>query len=292
MYAVVGITGQVGGAVARKLLTDKRRVRAVLRDANRGLPWAVRGCEMVRADLHDAASLTAAFKGVEGVFAMLPPIFDPSPGFPEARALIASLRSALAAASPPKVVCLSTVGAQAKQQNLLTQLTILEKELGELPLSVTFLRPAWFMDNFAWDIAPARTTGVVPSFLQPLYRHFPMVATEDVGRVAAELLQDDRTGRRIVELEGPRRIAPVEVARTLSEVLGRAVRADAVPRDKWEALFTSQGMKHPKPRIEMLDGFNEGWIDFESGESHTLKGRIELKAVLETLSVNGAGVAA
>ena len=148
------------------------------------------------------------------------------------------------------------------------------------------------MDNFAWDIAPARTTGVVSSFLQPLDRHFPMVATEDVGRVAAELLQDDRTGRRVVELEGPRRIAPVEVARALSEVLGRAVRADAVPRDKWEALFTSQGMKHPKPRIEMLDGFNEGWIDFEGGESHTLKGRIELKAVLETLSVNGAGAAA
>jgi uncharacterized protein YbjT (DUF2867 family) len=291
MYAVVGITGQVGGAVARKLLADKRRVRAVLRDANRGLPWAVRGCEMVRADLHDAESLAAAFKGVEGVFAMLPPIFDPSPGFPEARALIASLRSALAAASPPRVVCLSTVGAQAKRQNLLTQLSILEQELGEISLPVTFLRAAWFMENFAWDIATARNTGVVSSFLQPLDRHFPMVATEDVGRVAAELLQDQK-GRRIVKLEGPRRIAPVEVARTLSEVLGRAVRADAVPRDKWEALFTSQGMKHPKPRIEMLDGFNEGWIDFEGGEAHTVKGRIELKAVLETLSVNSAGAAA
>ena len=286
MYAVVGITGQVGGAVARKLLADKQRVRAVLRDANRGLPWAVRGCEMARADLHDAASLTAAFKGIEGVFAMLPPIFDPSPGFPEARALIASFRSALAVASPRRVVCLSTVGAQAKQQNLLTQLTILEQELGELSLPVTFLRPAWFMENFAWDIAPARNTGVFSSFLQPLGRHFPMVATEDVGRVAAELLQDDQKGGRVVELEGPRRIAPVEVARALSEAIGRAVRADAVPRDRWEALFTSQEIKHPKPRMQMLDGFNEGWIDFEGGEAHTVKGRIELKTVLETLAAN------
>lgn len=286
MYAVVGITGQVGGAVARKLLADKQRVRAVLRDANRGLPWAVRGCEMARADLHDAASLTAAFKGIEGVFAMLPPIFDPSPGFPEARALIASFRSALAVASPRRVVCLSTVGAQAKQQNLLTQLTILEQELGELSLPVTFLRPAWFMENFAWDIAPARNTGVFSSFLQPLGRHFPMVATEGVGRVVAELLQDDQKGGRVVELEGPRRIAPVEVARALSEAIGRAVRADAVPRDRWEALFTSQEMKHPKPRMQMLDGFNEGWIDFEGGEAHTVKGRIELKTVLETLAAN------
>jgi len=131
-----------------------------------------------------------------------------------------------------------------------------------------------------------RNTGVFSSFLQPLDRHFPMVATEDVGRVAAELLQDDQKGGRVVELEGPRRIAPVEVARAFSEVLGRAVRADAVPRDKWEALFTSQKMKHPKPRIEMLDGFNEGWIDFEGGEGHTVKGRIELKTVLETLAAN------
>jgi NAD(P)H dehydrogenase (quinone) len=247
---------------------------------------------MARADLHDAKSLTAAFDGVEGVFAMLPTLFDPSPGFPEARAMIASLSSALAAARPPRVVSLSTVGAQARRQNLLTQLTILEQELGELPLPVTFLRPAWFMENFAWDIAPARNTGVVSSFLQPLDRHFPMVATEDVGRVAAELLEDDQNGRRVVELEGPYRIAPVEVARTLSEVLGRAVGAHAVPRDKWEALFTAQGMKHPKPRIQMLDGFNEGWIDFEGSESQTIKGTVELKTVLETLAANAAGTAA
>jgi len=131
-----------------------------------------------------------------------------------------------------------------------------------------------------------RNTGVFSSFLQPLDRHFPMVATEDVGRVAAELLQDDQKGGCVVELEGPRRIAPVEVARALSEVVGRAVRADAVPRDRWKALFTSQGMKHPKPRMQMLDGFNEGWIDFEGGEGHTVKGRIELKTVLETLAAN------
>ena len=47
-----------------------------------------------------------------------------------------------------------------------------------------------------------------------------------------------------------------------------------------------EGKKHPKPRIEMLDGFNEGWIDFEGGEGHTVKGRIELKTVLETLAAN------
>ena len=45
-----------------------------------------------------------------------------------------------------------------------------------------------------------------------------------------------------------------------------------MPRDTWEALFRSQGMKNPLPRIRMLDGFNEGWIEFEAGESGSRKG--------------------
>ena len=130
---------------------------------------------------------------------MLPPFFDPSPGFPEARAMIAALRSALLAARPGKVVCLSTVGAQVKRQNLLTQLSILEQELGDLPIPVTFLRPAWFMENFAWDIKAARQ-GLVPSFLQPLDKAIPMVARAGGGRAAATNL----SARRVVELEGPR----------------------------------------------------------------------------------------
>jgi uncharacterized protein YbjT (DUF2867 family) len=283
VFAVTGITGQVGGAVARALLAERGRVRAVLRDAKRGLPWAVRGCEMARADLNDAASLEAVFTDTAGLFVMLPPLFDPSPGFPEARAIIAALRSALERAHPPKVVCLSTIGAQARRLSLLTQLTILEQELGTLPIPVTFLRPAWFMENFAWDIESARNKGVVSSFLQPLDKSIPMVATEDVGRVAAELLLDNLSSRRVVELEGPRRIAPIAVAGDFSQILRRPVRVEAVPRERWETLFRSQGMKHPGPRIQMLDGFNEGWIDFEGGEAHTLKGKVEPKAVLKGL---------
>ena len=43
MYAVIGITGQVGGAVARKLLADKQCVRAVLRDATPPQAFLKRG---------------------------------------------------------------------------------------------------------------------------------------------------------------------------------------------------------------------------------------------------------
>jgi uncharacterized protein YbjT (DUF2867 family) len=173
------------------------------------------------------------------------------------------LRSALKAARPARVACLSTIGAQATQPNLLNQLGIMEQILGELPMPIAFLRAAWFMENSAWDVAPARDEGVIPSFLQPLDRPVPMVATADIGRVGAELLQQTWSGQRVVELEGPRRVAPNDIAAAFSKILGRPVRAEAVPRATWADLFKSQGVKNPIPRIEMLDGFNEGWIEFD-----------------------------
>ena len=110
------------------------------------------------------------------------------------------------------------------------------------------------------------------------------MATADIGRVAAELLQETWTGRRIIELEGPTRVTPNQIAATFAEMFGRPVRAEAVPRQTWEQLFKSQGMKHPEPRIQMLDGFNQGWIEFEQNEIMRRKGRIGLREVLTVLA--------
>lgn len=286
MFAITGITGQVGGAVARALIDNGQPVRAVVRDAEKGVAWARKGCEVAVADLDDAAALKKAFDRAQGVFFLLPPVFDPSPDFGEARRVIAAVREALDAARPAKVVSLSTIGAQALQPNLLQQHQLQEKSLGTLPLPITFLRAAWFMENTAWDVAPARTTGVVPSFLYPLDKPVPMVATEDIGRVAAELLQENWKGRRVVELEGAR-LSPNDIAAAFARVLGRDVRMEAVPRATWEALFKSQGMKNPVPRAQMLDGFNEGWIDFEGDASSTRKGTVSLDTVLQTLITRG-----
>jgi uncharacterized protein YbjT (DUF2867 family) len=284
MYAITGITGQVGGALARRLLAAGEPVRAVVRDIARAAEWADRGCEVVTAHMEDAASLASAFDGAEGVFILPPSEFDPAPGFPEARAVIDAVSAALVQARPGKVVCLSTIGAQATESNLLSQRTLMEAALREMPVPVTFLRPGWFMENAAWDVASARDDGVIASFLQPLDKPFPMVATADVGRVAAELLRQTWSGTRVVELEGPRRISPHDIAAAFARVLKRPVRAQAVDRQTWESLFRSQGMKYPLPRIRMLDGFNEGWIEFESRPGDVIRGQVELDAVLAALA--------
>src|ERR1700685_3244604 len=146
MFAVAGITGKVGAAVARSLLSADQPVRAVVRDRSRSAPWTQLGCEIAVADLSDTEALAAAFAGTTGVFAMVPPVFDPAPGFPEAMAFIDPLRAALARAKPAKVVALSTVGADSPQPNLLNVLGRMEGSLESLSLPVTFLRPAWFME--------------------------------------------------------------------------------------------------------------------------------------------------
>lgn len=282
MFTVTGITGKVGAVVARSLLDADQPIRAVLRDRRKGVPWAQLGCEIAIADLSDTEALTAAFEGSTGVFIVVPPVFDPAPGFPEAIGYIHSLRTALARAQVAKVVALSTIGADAPQPNLLNALGLMEDAFGSLPMPVTFLRAAWFMENAAWDIASAEN-GVIHSYLQPLDRSIPMVAIDDVGRTAALLLQEDWQGKRIVDLEGAQRVSPNELAAAFAQALESPVRAEIVPRAQWESLFSAQGMKNPVPRMQMLDGFNAGWIEFSDRGIPARKGSINIDQAVATL---------
>jgi uncharacterized protein YbjT (DUF2867 family) len=282
MFAVTGITGKVGAAVARSLLSADQPVRAVVRDPSRSAPWAQLGCDIAVADLSDTEALTAAFAGTAGVFAMVPPMFDPAPGFPEAMACINPLRTALALAKPARVVALSTVGADAPHPNLLNVLGRMEGALGSLQTPVAFLRAAWFMENAAWDIDSAKS-GLIQSYLQPLDRVVPMVSTDDVGRAAAALLQERCEGKRVVELEGPQRVSPNALAAAFAKALGTPVRAEIVPREQWEGIFRAQGMKNPTSRMQMIEGVNAGWIDFADRGAHARKGSISIEQAITTL---------
>jgi len=48
MYAITGITGKVGGALARTLLAASQPLRSVVRDTTRGQPWGECGWEETR----------------------------------------------------------------------------------------------------------------------------------------------------------------------------------------------------------------------------------------------------
>jgi len=283
MYTVTGITGKVGGALARKLLEAEQPVRAVVRDAAKGQAWANKGCEVAIAEMEDVDALAQAFAGSEAVFILPPSEFDPEPGYPEAQKVIDAVVAALKAARPVRVLFLSTIGADATENNLLTQRTMMEEAISTLSIPVTFLRPGWFLENSLWDVASARDEGLIRSFLIPADKPFAMVATEDIGRTAAELIQQVWTGTRVVELEGPARVSPNDLAKAFANALGHPVRVEIVPRDTWETLFRGQGMKNPLPRMRMLDGFNEGWIDFPGNGDLALKGIVSAETVIGNL---------
>lgn len=283
MYAITGITGKVGSIVADTLLAAGLPVRAIVRDAEKGKAWAAKGCEVAIASSADAHAMAKAFIGTAGVFFMTPPNFDPEPGFPESVKIVTAVTAAIEQAKPGKVVFLSTVGAHVAEPNLLNNSKLTEEGLRKVSVPVALLRAAWFMENAAWDVDAARN-GVIHSFLQPLDHKIPMVSTQDIGRTIADLLRETWIGTRVIELEGPQRYSANDVAAAFAKVLGHPVSINPVPRDTWETLFRSQGMQFPMPRIRMLDGFNESWIDFEDSGAEKRNGITSIDAVLGELS--------
>jgi NAD(P)H dehydrogenase (quinone) len=287
MYAVMGITGQVGSAVAESLLGRGQKVRGIVRDPAKAQAWKARGVELAVADYDDAKALSAAFRGVEGVFAMIPPNFAPSPDFAEPRRTIAAVREAVASAAPPKVVSLSSIGAQQKTGlGLITSLHLLEEALASLPVANAFLRAGWFMENSQWDINPAREQGKFFSYLQPLDHSFALVAAADIGRTGAEVLLQSWTGNRAIEVAGPRRYTPLDIAAALGTAVNRAVEAVEVPREKWASNFVAQGapVNRTEPRETMIEAFNSSWIDFGVPGAEHVKGTTDLATVLRQLA--------
>ena len=284
MFVINGITGKVGGRVADILLEAGLPVRALVRSAEKGASWKARGCEIaIVPDAADAQSLAQAFAGATGVFLMNPPNYDSERDFPDIQRSAKATAEAIAKAKPGKIVLLSTIGAHVQEFNLLNRSTLFEHMLANAGVPVAFLRAAWFMENAAWDLAAARS-GRIESYLQPLDRKIDMVSTKDIGRAAADLLREDWSGVRIVELSGPQKYSPRDEAAAFAAALGHDVEVVAVPRAEWEQRFRREGMQHPEARIRMLDGFNEGSIDFQGEGTERRTGTVELARIVSELA--------
>jgi uncharacterized protein YbjT (DUF2867 family) len=291
MYAIMGITGRVGSAIAENLLAQGEQIRAIVRNPEKAVRWKDRGAEIAVADVDDPSALASAFEGADGVFLMIPPNFAPAPGFPETRKTLASFHAALAKALPKKAVYLSSIGAeQTSGLGLITSLHLLEQTLGDLPIAHAFLRAGWFMENHAWDVTSAQSEGRIFSNLFPLDRKFSLVATADIGKAGADVLRQEWTGTRYIEIAGPEQYSPNDIAGALSNALGRRIEAVAVQREKWTEFFVSQGMPEGRtePRAEMVDGFNSDWIHFGVPGTEHVTGTTSLASVIAKLVANGS----
>jgi uncharacterized protein YbjT (DUF2867 family) len=266
MFTVMGITGRVGGAIAESLLAAGKTVRGVVRNRDKAHYWAERGVELAQSVYEDAPGLTKAFSGADGVFAMIPPDFAPDPGLPEQRRTIAAIREALDKATPGKAVLLSSIGSeQASGLGLITSTHLLEEATQGLTIPMAYLRAGSFMENWLGALDHIRPTGEMPFFYAPLERKFPLVATRDIGRAGAKVLQENWTGVRVLEVDGPEGGTDLhETAAAFGKALGRDVKAVQLPETAWQGVLEAMGTPAHRTGLykEMVKSFNSGWIHF------------------------------
>ncbi|MFT4067293.1 NAD(P)H-binding protein [Paraburkholderia sp.] len=295
MFVIFGAAGHVGRASASALRRAGRDVRAVVRDAAQGEALAAIGCEIALADLNDAESVARAIDGAQAVQLLCPlPRAHDDPAAAMRRMIDASV-AALRAAAPPRLLALSDYGAEhADGTGITTLFHYLETQLRPVDSSLTFLRAAEHMHNWARVLPVALERGVLPSLHHPLDKLFPTVAARDVGQLAAELLADARVSRatpRIVSIEADRRVSALDVARTLEELAGRPVVAQAVPRNDWSAVLRGAGLgeRHARLIVDLYDAHNAARIDVERNVRERRFGATTLKEVLAALVSRVAG---
>ena len=270
MFLVMGITGKVGGATARHLLAQGKQVRALVRDRAKAASWTDQGVELVDGDWNDADAIGRALEGVDGAFVMLPAVWTPSPDFREAKGVTANYVEALTKAPPPRVVALSSMGAnRTSGLGMITSLSLLEQGLRGLTLPVAYVRAGAFFENFLYGLQIAQG-GALPVFYSPTNRKSAMVAANDIGAEIATLLTGPVwPGHRDIELGSM--VSADEVAAQLGDVMQIDVKAIAVPRAEWPAALEQFGIPKGQtgPAEAMFEAVNAGWTDLKvDGAEH------------------------
>ncbi len=290
MYAVTGSTGQVGGAVVRALLAAGKEVRAVYWDESESGDLESMGAEPFQASVEDGARMEMAFENVEAVFVVTPSLLKAPNPRGEHKLALAAIGHALQATHVSKVIFLSFIGAQlAEGTGAILKLHDLEQEIFSLPISAASIRAANFMENYLNLMPQAKETGKLPVTLGPLDRAFSLVASEDVGKLAARLLMEEWSGKRTIELEGPEQYSMQDAAAILSKTLGRTVTPELVPHEQRQGAYEKLGSTPGAAQalVQMADAFESGLAVFAGGdEVEHMRGTTTLEDVLK-----GAGKA-
>jgi uncharacterized protein YbjT (DUF2867 family) len=230
VFAVVGATGQQGGATARALLAAGAGVRALVRDPKAPAAHALAqlGAQLAHADLEDADSLRAAFTGVDAVFAMT--TFAGPTGVEGEVEHGRLIGEAARDAEVPHLVY-SSVGGAERHTGIphFESKRRVEEHLTCMGLPVTFVRPTFFMENFNQS-GPQEQDGVLV-LRSPLASGVPlqMVAVDDIGAVAAAALLDPtRLPGGSIEIAGDE-LSGEQIADAFGQQAGLPARFEPLP---------------------------------------------------------------
>lgn len=284
MYIVAGVTGNTGSVVASELLAAGAPVRVIVRDESKGAPWKARGAEVAVAPLEDVEVLTRALSGAQGAYLLLPPDPGATEFITSRKRLAETLAQAAERAGVPHIVFLSSIAAHLPSgTGPIESVHHGERILGAGKSRMTFVRAAYFLDNWAAVLPAAAKDGVLPSFV-PTELRISMVSTRDIGRTAARALLAPPDRAQIIELAGPEDASPADIADQLGTLLGRGVKVQALPPEAATTAFTSFGFSSHLAGLyaEMYGAISAGRCVFERPAEVT-RGELPLREALRQL---------
>ncbi|MET4783483.1 NmrA/HSCARG family protein [Glaciihabitans sp. UYNi722] len=242
-YAVIGATGQQGGAVVDALLDRGANVRAIVRDpeSDRSRALAARGVSLVHGDLDEVDSIASALADVSGLFLMT--TYDESSGGTDGEIVRGrAIADAAQHAKVPRVVY-SSVGGAERNSGVphFESKRLVEKALTDV-VPVSFVRPTFFLENLARSLAPSGDTEFVLRLPMPGNVPLQMVSVRDIGIVAAEvLLNPALLPDGAIEIAGDE-LTGEAIAQRIGEHLGKPGQFQSVPLSVFGADTDRQAM--------------------------------------------------
>ncbi len=249
IIAVTGATGQQGRAVAKKLLAEGWRVRALTRDTNKPAAQELKslGAEILPGDMDQRAELDAAFKGAYGVFSVQN-FWLPNVGF-EGEVRQGKAVADAAKATDVQHLVYSSVGSahRGMGQKHFESKWIIEQYIHGLELPYTILRPVAFMENYNWSRAQILNGAFIGIGLRP-EKGLQIIAVEDIGVFAALAFANrNQFLRRTLELAGDE-LTELQIADTFTKVIGRPVSLNLPTQ--------AEGRQPDEEMIAMFNFFN------------------------------------
>jgi uncharacterized protein YbjT (DUF2867 family) len=216
---VVGASGKFAGHVVPALAQRGARVRGMVRMPRQEADVRRHGAdESIVADVTDSTSLKRGFEGVERVFYIAPAFMPDEAKVGRrfvAQALAAGVkRIVFSSVIHPVIAGLVNHAAKAP----------VEEAILDSGIEYTFLHPALYFQNFAASWEKVVDTSVLAEPWSCETR-FSWVDYRDVAEVAAIALTENRLLYGTFELAAAGWLNRHEIARLISDVLGREIRA-------------------------------------------------------------------
>ncbi|MFI1103827.1 NAD(P)H-binding protein [Streptomyces melanogenes] len=252
-------TGHVGSRVVRLLLQAGVRPRVLVRDPARLDEETRARVDVRQGDLTDAAFVRASVAGTRTVFWVDPTPHTTADPIETSLRTAAPLAEAARAGEVRRVVLLSSIGAEKRHGvGHIDALAGIEEQLDATGADVLHLRCAYFFTNLLFDLE-GLAQGVLTTAFDPSHP-MPWVDPRDIGDVvAARLLSDTWQGRVVQAVHGPEDLTFHQVARILTEAVGRPVRLNPVSDDATRDALRAAGL--PPSAVEGMVGMTAGSRD-------------------------------